>query len=132
MESHAELDLAVFIKIAETLHITRRYIGEEPFSETTGIYNKVMAEKLPENGIDCIIVPRKQYIDTVNKRKNDTKDMPSPSFPISASTVRQAIKEENFTLLKQLVPETTLQYFESEESNPVIKKIQATKDVIHH
>jgi len=132
MESHAELDLAVFIKIAETLHITKRYIGEEPFSETTGIYNKVMAEKLPENGIDCIIVPRKQYIDTVNKRKNDTKDMPSHSFPISASTVRQAIKEENFTLLKQLVPETTLQYFESEESIPVIKKIQATKDVIHH
>lgn len=88
-----------------------------------------MAEKLPENGIDCIIVPRKQYIDTENKRKNDTKDMPSHSFPISASTVRQAIKEENFTLLKQLVPETTLQYFESEESIPVIKKIQATKDV---
>lgn len=132
MESHAELDLAVFVKIAEALHITKRYIGEEPFSETTGIYNKVMAEKLPENGIDCIIVPRKQYINTENKRKNDTKDMPSHSFPISASTVRQAIKEGNFTLLKQLVPETTLQYFESEEAIPVIKKIQAAKDVIHH
>ena len=132
MKSHAELDLAVFTKIAEKLHITKRYIGEEPFSETTGLYNKIMSEKLPENGIDCIIVPRKQYIDTENKRKNDTKNMSSHSFPISASTVRQAIKEGNFTLLKQLVPETTLQYFESEEAIPVIKKIQATKDVIHH
>ena len=53
--------------------------------------------------------------------------MPSHSFPISASTVRQAIKEENFTLLKQLVPETTLQYFESEESIPVIKKNTGNK-----
>ncbi len=132
MKSHAELDLAVFTKIAEKLHITRRYIGEEPFSETTGIYNKIMSEKLPENGIDCIIVPRKQYIDTENKRKNNTKNMSSHSFPISASTVRQAIKEDNFTLLKQLVPETTLQYFESKEALPVIKKIQVAKDVIHH
>ena len=128
MESHAELDLAVFIKIAEALQITKRYIGEEPFSETTGIYNKVMAEKLPENGIDCIIVPRKQYIDT----ENETQNSQSHSLPISASTVRQAIKERNFTLLKQLVPETTLWYFESEEAIPVIKKIQETKDVIHH
>lgn len=128
MESHAKLDLAVFIKIAEALHITKRYIGEEPFSETTGIYNKVMAEKLPENGIDCIIVPRKQYIDT----ENETQNSQSHSLPISASTVRQAIKERNFTLLKQLVPETTLWYFESEEAIPVIKKIQETKDVIHH
>lgn len=128
MESHAELDLAVFIKIAEALQITKRYIGEEPFSETTGIYNKVMAEKLPENGIDCIIVPRKQYIDT----ENETQNSQSHSLPISASTVRQAIKERNFILLKQLVPETTLWYFESEEAIPVIKKIQETKDVIHH
>ena len=132
MESHAELDLAVFIKIAEKLHITKRYIGEEPFSETTGLYNQIMAKKLPANGIDCIIVPRKQYTDTKNKETNDTKNLPSHSFPISASTVRQAIKEGNFTLLKHLVPETTLQYFESEEALPVIKKIQATKDVIHH
>ena len=133
MESHAELDLAVFIKIAEKLHITRRYIGEEPYSETTGIYNQIMAKKLPANGIDCIIVPRKQYKDTKNEKTKGTKDMSSShSFPISASTVRQAIKENNFPLLKQLVPETTLQYFESEEAIPVIKKIQATKDVIHH
>lgn len=128
MESHAELDLAVFIKIAEKLHITRRYIGEEPFSETTGLYNKIMAKKLPENGVDCVIIPRKQYIDTENKTKNSQPH----SLPISASTVRQAIKKRNFTLLKQLVPETTLQYFESEEAVPVIKKIQATQDVIHH
>lgn len=132
MESHAELDLAIFIKIAEKLHITKRYIGEEPFSETTGLYNQIMAKKLPSNGIDCIIVPRKQYTDTKNKETNDTKDMSSHSFPISASTVRQTIKEGNFTLLKHLVPEATLQYFESEEALPVIKKIQAAKDVIHY
>ncbi len=128
MESHAELDLAIFTKIAEKLHISMRYIGKEPFSETTAIYNKIMAEKLPENGIDCIIVPRKQSIDT----KNGIKNIPSHPLPISASIVRQAIKNGNLSLLKELVPETTLQYLKSEEAIPVVKKIQQANYVIHH
>lgn len=116
IESHAMLDLTVFTKIASALGINRRYVGEEPTSLVTGIYNQIMSEKLPENGIECVIVPRKENKGAV----------------ISASTVRQALKEENWPLLAELVPETTLNYFKSPDARPVIDKIQASENVIHY
>lgn len=116
IESHAMLDLTVFTKIASALGINRRYVGEEPTSLVTGIYNQIMSEKLPENGIECVIVPRKENKGAV----------------ISASTVRQALKEENWPLLEELVPETTLNYFKSPDARPVIDKIQASENVIHY
>lgn len=116
IESHAMLDLTVFTKIASALGINRRYVGEEPTSLVTGIYNQIMSEKLPENGIECVIVPRKENKGAV----------------ISASTVRQALKEENWPLLEELFPETTLNYFKSPDARPVIDKIQASENVIHY
>ncbi len=116
MESHANLDLSIFVQIAHALGINRRYVGEEPNSEVTGIYNDVMANKLPENGIECHIIPRKEVDGSV----------------ISASTVRNALKENQMELLKTLVPKTTLEYFQSEEAKPIIEKIRNAKNVIHH
>lgn len=58
MESHANLDLTIFVRIAQTLGINYRYVGEEPNSQVTGIYNEIMAKKLPENQIACKIIPR--------------------------------------------------------------------------
>ena len=116
MESHANLDLTIFVQIAQALGINSRYVGEEPNSEVTGIYNQVMATKLPENGIECHIIPRKEVDGSV----------------ISASTVRNALKENQMELLKTLVPETTFEYFQSEEAQPVIEKIRNAKNVIHH
>ena len=116
MESHANLDLTIFVRIAQTLGINYRYVGEEPHSQVTGIYNEIMAKKLPENQIACKIIPRKEANGSV----------------ISASTVRTALKSGKMELLKTLVPETTLRYFQSEEAAPVIEKIKATQNVVHH
>ncbi len=38
--AQAQLDLQVFLRIAQTLGITARYVGEEPASRVTGIYNR--------------------------------------------------------------------------------------------
>lgn len=116
IESHAMLDLTIFTEIAQTLGINRRYVGEEPTSLVTGIYNNIMSEKLPENGIECIIIPR----------KTDGKKA------ISASTVRQAIKDNDVDTLKKLVPESTLRYFESKEAKEVIERIRNSGNVIHY
>lgn len=116
MESLANLDLTIFVRIAQTLGINYRYVGEEPNSQVTGIYNEIMAKKLPENQIACKIIPRKEANGSV----------------ISASTVRTALKSGKMELLKTLVPETTLRYFQSEEAAPVIEKIKATQNVVHH
>ncbi|MBE6121380.1 MAG: [citrate (pro-3S)-lyase] ligase [Erysipelotrichaceae bacterium] len=116
IESHAMLDLTVFTKIAKRLGINVRFVAEEPTSLVTGIYNDIMSSLLEENGIRCEIIERKKSGDMV----------------ISASTVRQAIHDGNRELLEQLVPETTLNWLDSEEAVPVINKIRKSTDLIHY
>ncbi len=116
LESQARLDLAVFSRIAEALSICRRYVGEEPFSQVTGLYNQIMRQELPLHGIETVIIPR--------FCRNDV--------PVSASYVRQAIKEGNMVALSHLVPASTLSWIQSPEALPVIKNIKATDNVIHY
>lgn len=113
---HALLDLTIFLKIASALGITRRYVGEEPNSQVTGIYNQIMQEELTKSGIECVIIPRKE----------------SAGVPISASTVRTAIKDNNMGLLKTLVPQSTLDYFMSDAAKDVVSKIRAAENVVHY
>lgn len=116
IKSHARLDLIIFSRIAEALSVTCRYVGEEPFSQVTGIYNQIMSDQLPAAGIDCVILPRKQ----------------SGDKPISASYVRQLLQKRDFESLKLLVPDSTLDYFKSEEAKPVMDKICQTENVVHY
>lgn len=113
---HALLDITIFQSIAKALHINRRYVGEEPTSQVTGIYNQIMAEELPKSDIECIIVPRLEH----------------NAVPISASTVRQAIHDGRIDDIHPLVPETTYQFFKSSEADETIKKIQENENVIHY
>ncbi|MCI8660834.1 MAG: [citrate (pro-3S)-lyase] ligase [Lachnospiraceae bacterium] len=116
IKGHASLDLIVFTRIAKVLSVTRRYVGEEPLSQVTGIYNTIMSAQLPLAGIDCEVVPRKQ----------------TEGKPISASGVRQLLQKKDFTALEMLVPATTLDYFKSEEAAPVIDRICRSGDVVHY
>ncbi|MDY3781189.1 MAG: [citrate (pro-3S)-lyase] ligase [Candidatus Faecousia sp.] len=116
IEGHARLDLAVFGRIAQALGVNIRFVGEEPTSQVTGIYNSIMAQALPEMGIQCRIIPRKE----------------AQGRPISASTVRTALKEEDWDTLKALVPETTLRYFRSDKARPVLEKIRRAENVVHY
>ena len=45
IRSHALLDVVLFEQIALKLKIKFRYVGEEPFSMVTGIYNQIMKEE---------------------------------------------------------------------------------------
>lgn len=116
IHGHARLDLAVFTRIAKALNVTVRYVGEEPTSLVTGIYNGIMASSLPEAGIACRILPRKD----------------AGGKAISASTVRQAIQQEDWETVKTLVPQTTLDYFLSPASEPVRRAIAQAGNVIHY
>ena len=116
IESHAKLDINVFKKIAEALSINRRYVGEEPFSQVTGIYNRIMKQELEACGVECIIVPRKT----------------DGTSAISASKVRQAIKDGDIEAIKNVVPETTYRFFVSAEAAPVIAAIRGADEVIHY
>ena len=116
IKSHAGLDITLFIQIARALSVTSRFAGEEPYSHVTRIYNQIMAERLPAAGIDFTIVPRKE----------------AAGSPISASKVRQYLKEKNFDALGRLVPSSTLDYFKSDAAAPVLERIYHAQDVVHY
>ena len=116
IDGHARLDLAVFTRIAQALNVTHRFVGEEPTSQVTGLYNKIMAQELPKAGVTCHIIPRKE----------------SGGKAISASTVRVALQNGDWERLKTLVPPTTLQYFTSPEAAPVLERIRRAGNVVHY
>ena len=116
IEVQVKLDLAIFTRIANAAGATARYVGDEPFSVVTNIYNKTMIEKLPLAGIKCVVLPRCE---------KDGK-------AVSASAVRKLIQAGDMEGVKQLVPETTYRYFFTENGKKVIEKIKAAKDVVHY
>ncbi len=93
----ASTDVQLFAKeIAPCLHITKRFIGEEPFDTVTRQYNREMRKILPQYGIEAIQIPRMV--------QNGS------SKAISASEVRQCIKNNDLQSVKTMVPDTTYDY----------------------
>ena len=117
LRAQASLDTALFVRIAQALGVTVRYLGSEPRSVVTGIYNEVLSETLPAQGIQCRILPRKELPD---------------GRIISASAVRQAIHDDDLDSVADMLPEPTLAYFRSEAAAPVVAAIRRTQDVVHY
>ncbi len=107
----ARLDIEVFKKIAGVLNITERWVGEEPASAVTALYNRIMAEKLPEAGIRFVVLPRKE----------------TDGAPISASAVRDCLARGDLDALKSLVPETTLSYLTGPGAQEMRRHSQANR-----
>jgi [citrate (pro-3S)-lyase] ligase len=96
----AVLDAKLFKeRIAPALGITTRYVGEEPLSPVTNLYNQAM-NSVFSAALKLVIVPRKQQQHEV----------------ISASRVRALMKERDYEAIHALVPETTL--------NEILKQIK--------
>ncbi len=92
--THAQLDAKLFSDyIAPVLNIHTRYVGEEPYSPVTEVYNQSMKQVF-KNKIHLEIIPRLSFDEEA----------------ISATKVRQAIKENNIEHVRDMVPDTTLDY----------------------
>lgn len=115
--SHARLDVCLFKKIADALSVSVRFVGEEPFSQVTGLYNQIMSQEA-ESGRDpsVTVIPR----------------LEQDARPVSASLVRSLIHDGRLEEIRPLVPETTCRYFTSQEAAPVIQAIQNSSQVIHY
>ncbi len=115
MRVHATLDAKLFALIAKALNISIRFVGTEPTSVVTNIYNEILSSELPKSGVRLKIVPR----------------LEQDGIAVSASNARKAIQQSNFSLLKSLVPTSTYNYFTSPEAKIVVEKIQNTANVVH-
>jgi [citrate (pro-3S)-lyase] ligase len=87
--------------------ITRRYVGEEPFSATTAKYNQVLKDHL---GQHLVIIPRKEH---------DQK-------PISASMVRRLIKADKLDKVRPYVPQATMDYLTSDAGRRIVELIRSS------
>lgn len=116
IRAQAALDLQVFGTIARTLGIGRRYVGREPNSHVTALYNTVMGEALPGMGVECIEIPR----------------LTSGGRIISASAVRQAIHDGELDAVRDFLPPASYAFFAGPEGAAVCAAIRAEKNVIHY
>ena len=85
-----ELDLKLFAaRIAPALRISRRFVGTEPYSETTRAYNEAMKRLLPACGVEIIELPR----------------LEADGAAVSASRVRALLDAGQLEQARSLVPE---------------------------
>ena len=91
------LDVEIFRShIAKALNITKRFVGTEPHSAVTSAYNEILKAELPPFDIAVTEIER-------CKAENAEK-------VISASNVRDAIKNKDFDIVKSMLPETSYKY----------------------
>lgn len=94
-EIHCLLDIEIFTKhYAPYFSIDKRYVGTEPISKATDMYNNALKEYLPKSGIEL----------------KEIKRLECDSTPISASKVREIINSGDKESLKPLLPQTTYDY----------------------
>ncbi|MBR5301591.1 MAG: [Clostridia bacterium] len=97
-EVHCELDVCLFAqKIAPALSITHRYVGTEPSCAVTAQYNRRMKQLLPQYGIEVIELERFDVAGEI----------------VSASRIRQYIREHRFEALEALLPVSSLRLIQS-------------------
>lgn len=108
LPAQTQLDARIFgARLAPALGITSRYVGNEPYCQTTNAYNSALTEILPEYGIAVKIMDR----------------LAIGGMAVSASRVRQLIAENNWVEIQRLVPATTYRYLKSPEAAPIIDKV---------
>jgi [citrate (pro-3S)-lyase] ligase len=113
--NQAELDVKIFAQhIVPLLGITRRYVGTEPYSPTTRAYNAAMKKILTLCAVEVIEIERRsQGVDTEGK----------PNY-ISATKIRNAIRENSLTSILDFLPPCTLAYLQSASSKAVRAKLK--------
>ncbi|MCX7781132.1 MAG: [citrate (pro-3S)-lyase] ligase, partial [Negativicutes bacterium] len=109
--AQTRLDITLFAtQIARRLGITARYIGEEPYCSVTGAYNAAMLDIFPQHGIEIVVMKRIEADGEI----------------ISASKVRDMIRQGDWAGIQKAVPATTYNYLLSPEAQEVLAKIRSS------
>ena len=95
-EQQARIDLDLFLRIfVPALRVSVRFVGSEPLSGVTSVYNGVMFETLPPAGVDVVEVERRKT--------------PSGEF-ISATTVREMLASGRVDGIHDYLPDSSIKY----------------------
>ena len=111
-KAHAAVDAELFAAcIAPALSASERFVGTEPFSQVTAVYNETLKERLPKHKIAVTEIPRlKVGGEAVSATKVRTV---LAELWRSGNLTAEAVGESS--ALELLLPETTLEYLKREE-----------------
>ena len=94
---YCQLDMEVFTTyFVPKFSITHRYVGTEPLSPMTCLYNGSLKDFLPGRGVCVREIPR----------------LETDGAPISATTVRARLDGGEWDALQKLLPPTTIAYLQ--------------------
>lgn len=109
LREYTRLDAGIFGKyICPIFNIKRRYVGTEPYCKVTENYNTALMDILPEYGVEVRVVSRSIKRDEA----------------ISASSVRRYIKEGEWEKVRELVPQSTMDFLTSPAADIIIQNIK--------
>ena len=109
LKAYTTLDASIFGRyFCETLNITKRFIGEEPYCIVTNAYNEALKGILPTYGVEVVEVKRKALMGDI----------------ISASKVRKLIKEEQIDNIKNIVPSSTWEFLNTLVGREIMERIR--------
>jgi [citrate (pro-3S)-lyase] ligase len=104
-----EVDARLFgARLAPAFGISRRFVGHEPYCETTASYNRTMADVLPQYGVALVEVRRAADGDRF----------------ISATDVRAALAAGDMATVERLVPPSTLEYLRSAAGRAIAEALR--------
>jgi [citrate (pro-3S)-lyase] ligase len=111
LKAYTTLDASIFGRyFCETLNITKRFIGEEPYCKVTRAYNDSLKEILPIYGVEVIEVKRKAFMEDI----------------ISASKVRKLMKEGQISDIEHIVPSSTWEFLNTTVGKEIMGKIKSS------
>lgn len=109
LKAYTTLDASIFGRyFCETLNITKRFIGEEPYCDVTNAYNDALKEILPTYGVEVVEVKRKALMGDI----------------ISASKVRKLIVEGRIADIEHIVPSSTWEFLNTVVGKEIMGKIK--------
>lgn len=108
-EVQAAIDAEIFCRrLVPALGIRCRFLGTEPLSPVTNLYNQVVTRTLERAGVSVRLIPR----------------LEAEGAPISASRVRALLAQGRMEEIRPLVPDSTWQYLNSPDSDIIRRRLQ--------
>ncbi len=120
-DAHAAMDAELFAAvIAPALGVDRRFVGTEPHSKVTKIYNETLQNRLPKHGIAVVEIPRLEACGGV----------------VSASRVRTLLDQGDAAAweeIRELVPQTTYTYLQANARQVTLMELLDAREnrVVH-
>ncbi|MCH5138524.1 [citrate (pro-3S)-lyase] ligase [Clostridiaceae bacterium UIB06] len=111
MKAYQNIDCGIFGKyFCDKFNIVKRFVGQEPYCSITNSYNETLKVVLPRYGVELMEIERKKY----------------DEYYISASKVRELIKIGELEKVKDIVPEITWRFLNSESGKEIIERIKSS------